>query len=120
MQPEKITEVATLTPGVVFIEVEAYGDGPWFSVGVPLVVVKEPPTKTAQWPVGSRWSVWVRKLEDGDKATNLFPLALPSRDGVAITREQSDYSAFFIYALELEQKLRGLKSLEEYRAFAGI
>lgn len=120
MQIEPITEVAALIPGVTLIEVEAYGDGSVFQVNAPLVIVKEPPSKGAQWQPGSRWFVWARKVEDEDESKNVFILSIPSADGVTITRPHADHSTFFVYTPELEQKLRELKSLEEYRAFTGV
>ena len=132
--------------GTVFLHVEAYGDGSFFEVGTPLVVIKGPPVMVRErdgsippqfrdsvsadavptkddprvkHPIASRWSVWVRRIEDEDKPKNAFAVGIPSQDGENITSGPTDHSAFFAHSLELENMLRDLPSIESYRIFAG-
>jgi hypothetical protein len=114
---KKISKLAELMPGTTFIEVEAFGNGRWFQINPPLVVVEEPSYKAIEWARGSKYSVWVRKLGDADKAQNTFSVSVPSEDGVNIVRDAEDYSEFYVYTPSTEQELGGLRSLGDYHMF---
>ena len=126
MKPQRITELAQLVPGVVFIPVEAYGNGQLFEINTPLVVVEGPsnvhlPTRTerpgevgrSKWaPLSSKWYAVVHR--QGENPREKFAVSVHTEDGVNIERESSDHSQFFFYAPEAEEKLREVHALKSY------
>lgn len=133
MQIEKITGVCQLTPGTKFLEVEAYGDGKWFQVNGPFVVVEgptdvEPPSRRrvkeeevthSRWPARV-WKWYMLVTKEGGDPRDIFPVAIPSSDGMTFARGEGDHSAYFMYTPEAEEKLRAFRSLDEYLAAIAV
>ena len=131
MKLEKVENIGDLLPGKTLVAVEAFGNGPWFHVNRPFIIVEGP---TDQVPSSSRVRhaedvapaklppmahKWYFRVRSMDNPRDVFAVSFPCENG-KIVQGESDYSAFFVHTPEVEQKLSELKTISEYRAFTGI